>query len=76
MRTTVTLSRARRGRSRWSTRPGAAHRARDQPEQRDQRVGRAGDDRLGILARHEPGREVEADLRLALALLGGAAQPR
>ena len=76
-----------RGRSaRSSTRPGVpgpvavvvqsgpAQRARREPEQRDQRLGRAGDDRVGILARHEPGGEVEPDLCLPLALLGGAAQ--
>ena len=62
---------ARRGRGGDET--GGPQRAHHQPEQRDQGVGRAGHDRLEVLARHEPRREVEADLRLALALLGRAA---
>ena len=72
MRTTVTCP-ATPGRGRGGDETGGPQRAHHQPEQRDQSVGRAGHDRLGVLARHEPRREVEADLRLALALLGRAA---
>ena len=72
MRTTMTCP-ATPGAVAVVTRPGARNVHTHQPEQRDQSVGRAGDDRLEVLARHEPRREVEADLRLALALLGRAA---
>ncbi len=60
------------GTARGGRRARRAQRAADQPEQRDQRVGGTGDDGVGILTRHEPRREVEADLRLAFALFGGA----
>ena len=49
------------------------HRALGEPEQRDERVGCAGDHRGRLLAGHESCGEVKPDLGLALALLGSAA---
>ena len=47
--------------------------ARDEPEERDERIGRAGDDGLGVFAGHQPGGQVETDLRFVFTLFGGAA---